>query len=230
MTQTDAGKLADELNKHTAMKFMGDCKCGKCQLVPHELIVRVVAALRAPPTGNAMREGAPPPEYGDLVAMLRHLASGGAGPVNEICTKAGDAIVAYRKTTGAALDKELAQRIEQREDVQPVAKINANQNRIMYVCSDCADNAPEGCGHFDRNELRVMADGRWLCEGCFDETSPAERGMIPDDADGEDVRGWFELSAPQEYAIQAVSPPLPDSAGAGGEAVQGGGLSSQEQT
>src|ERR1700677_2713311 len=36
--------------------------------------------------------------------------------------------------------------------------------RIMYVCSECADNNPEGCGHYDRNDLRAMPDGRWLCE------------------------------------------------------------------
>jgi hypothetical protein len=42
-------------------------------------------------------------------------------------------------------------------------------NRIMYVCSDCADDAPDACGHFDPAELRVMPDGRWLCDGCYDD-------------------------------------------------------------
>lgn len=34
------------------------------------------------------------------------------------------------------------------------------EQRIMYVCSECADNFPEACGHFDRNDLRVMPDGK----------------------------------------------------------------------
>jgi len=38
----------------------------------------------------------------------------------------------------------------------------SEQTRIMYVCSECVDDAPESCGHFDRKDLRVMPDGRWL--------------------------------------------------------------------
>lgn len=41
--------------------------------------------------------------------------------------------------------------------------------RIMYVCTFCADNNPEMCGRFNRRELRVMPDGRWLCENCLEE-------------------------------------------------------------
>lgn len=76
----------------------------------------------------------------------------------------------------------------------------SDQQRIMYVCSECADANPEGCGHFDRNDLRVLPGGQWLCEGCFEEASPRDRGMIPDDAEGEDTRGWFDLPAPPEYS------------------------------
>ena len=39
--------------------------------------------------------------------------------------------------------------------------------RIMYVY--CSDANPECCGHYDRSELRVMPDGRWLCEECLEE-------------------------------------------------------------
>jgi hypothetical protein len=41
--------------------------------------------------------------------------------------------------------------------------------KIMYCCEDCADNMPEQCGHFDRTEVRVAPDGRWLCEDCYDD-------------------------------------------------------------
>lgn len=37
--------LIDELRERTAMKFMGDCKCGNCQLVPKEMLVRALGEL-----------------------------------------------------------------------------------------------------------------------------------------------------------------------------------------
>lgn len=56
---------------------------------------------------------------------------------------------------------------------------------IMYVCTDCAEGNPEGCGHYDLNDLRVMPDGRWLCEICFDDA---------------DVAGdWGDFPFPPEY-------------------------------
>jgi len=45
-------------------------------------------------------------------------------------------------------------------------------SRIMYVCTDCAEAVPENCGHFDRKNLAVMPDGRWLCEFCYDALPP----------------------------------------------------------
>ena len=39
--------LAEELREYTAMKYAGDCKCGKCQLVPRELVERIYHALNA---------------------------------------------------------------------------------------------------------------------------------------------------------------------------------------
>lgn len=67
--------------------------------------------------------------------------------------------------------------------------------RIMYVCGECEDNAPECCGHFDRNELRVMPDGKWLCEICFDDTSQFDRG------NSSEVKfvGWADMTPPPEY-------------------------------
>lgn len=69
-------------------------------------------------------------------------------------------------------------------------------NRIMYVCSECADNSPEGCGHYDRNTLRVVGD-LWLCESCFDELTPADRG---DDPDADGFKGWADFPPPRAYA------------------------------
>jgi hypothetical protein len=71
------------------------------------------------------------------------------------------------------------------------------EQRIMYVCTECADHNPEGCGHFDRGDLRVLPDGRWLCEGCFDDTTAADRGE-----DTEEYRGWSDFPAPRQYVAQ----------------------------
>jgi ribosomal protein L32 len=49
----DAKALAEELREYTAMKYAGDCKCGKCHLVPREFIDRLYAALRSDAAGGA---------------------------------------------------------------------------------------------------------------------------------------------------------------------------------
>ncbi len=48
--------------------------------------------------------------------------------------------------------------------------------KIMYVCEECHDNAPEYCGH-DRDEIYVAQDGRYLCDNCAetDENIPDYR-------------------------------------------------------
>lgn len=40
--------LADELCEYRKMRYMGDCKCGDCQLVPLTLIDRIISALVSP--------------------------------------------------------------------------------------------------------------------------------------------------------------------------------------
>ena len=67
--------------------------------------------------------------------------------------------------------------------------------RIMYCCTVCADANPEMCGYFDRTNLRVMPDGDWLCDSCFDETTQADRGADPDG----DGLCWSDFSPPPEY-------------------------------
>ena len=67
---------------------------------------------------------------------------------------------------------------------------------IMYVCDECQEHAPEGCGHNDRTELRVMPDGEWLCESCYDENFLA----VFDENDEEIHRArWADLPVPPEY-------------------------------
>lgn len=47
MGEQELTSLAEELREYTAMKYAGDCKCGKCQLVPRALVDRLYSALRA---------------------------------------------------------------------------------------------------------------------------------------------------------------------------------------
>ncbi|MEY9806936.1 hypothetical protein [Bradyrhizobium elkanii] len=73
------------------------------------------------------------------------------------------------------------------------------KQRIMYVCSECAEGCPEACGHYDRTELRVMPDGAWLCESCFDNN------------DDNEFLSWGHLPAPEEYGrIPASAQDAPD--------------------
>lgn len=44
---TDALSLADELADYRKFRYMGDCKCGDCQLIPMPLLNRVIDHLRA---------------------------------------------------------------------------------------------------------------------------------------------------------------------------------------
>lgn len=42
---SDPTALVAELRERTAFRFAGDCKCGKCQLVPRELVERAAALI-----------------------------------------------------------------------------------------------------------------------------------------------------------------------------------------
>lgn len=61
--QGSPAALAEELREYTAMKYAGDCKCGKCQLVPRALIERIYHTLNAIPAPVA---GGPVPDPDNL--------------------------------------------------------------------------------------------------------------------------------------------------------------------
>jgi hypothetical protein len=75
-----------------------------------------------------------------------------------------------------------------------------SDQRIMYCCTDCADNNAEACGYFDRDNLRVMPDGRWLCAGCFDET-------IFDRDESDREKCWSDYPQPPEYSALPPADP-----------------------
>lgn len=61
---------------------------------------------------------------------------------------------------------------------------------IMYVCDCCYESVPESCGRFDRNELRVLPDGNWVCSECHDSWSDWSEDERPD---------WDTLPVPSEH-------------------------------
>lgn len=70
--------------------------------------------------------------------------------------------------------------------------------RIMYVCVGCHDALPESCGYWDRHDLAVMPDGRWLCQSCAEEF------------EGEERVTWADLPSPPIYVPQTeATPPSP---------------------
>lgn len=50
---TDAASVHEQLRERTALRYMADCKCGKCQLVPRELIDRTLKVIEALATARA---------------------------------------------------------------------------------------------------------------------------------------------------------------------------------
>jgi hypothetical protein len=74
---------------------------------------------------------------------------------------------------------------------------------IMYTCAVCYDHCSEACCRVDRNELRVLPNGQWVCEGCFDET-PNEIFGLPADYDGDRPR-WSDFKAPPEHVPAATN-------------------------
>ncbi len=47
---------------------------------------------------------------------------------------------------------------------------------ILYVCEACQDGNPEVCGYPTPQDIFIAPDGRWLCDGCWDDQKPHEDG------------------------------------------------------
>lgn len=66
--------------------------------------------------------------------------------------------------------------------------------QVMYVCDCCAENNPEGCGHYDREDL-ILIDEISLCKECFDDIDMAS-GYL----DGVQLLGWGDYSHPAKVS------------------------------
>lgn len=74
--------------------------------------------------------------------------------------------------------------------------------KMMYVCENCADNCPEGCGHYERGDIRKTPGGQWLCESCYDDADPQGIGLKMDD-EGEwpERPFWSDLEQAPKYVF-----------------------------
>ncbi len=72
---------------------------------------------------------------------------------------------------------------------------------IMYVCENCRENNPEGCGRYDREEIRFAPNGQWLCDSCYEDMDAYDLGLRPDDdGDMPERPDWNSLDfAPQAF-------------------------------
>ena len=79
----------------------------------------------------------------------------------------------------------------------------SSRNRILYVCSVCDESGnSEWCGRFKTSELRVLPDGKWVCDCCYDEQNATDLGI-------EEKPDWDSLPQPPEYgpiSAEVVNP------------------------
>lgn len=75
--------------------------------------------------------------------------------------------------------------------------------KLMYVCACCADNNPEGCGHYNRNDLREWPEEGgstiWLCKDCYDSHTSEDLG-------GGAKPVWSSLPIPPAATLLSPAP------------------------
>ena len=75
--------------------------------------------------------------------------------------------------------------------------------KILYVCECCHESAPEGCGRPEPDEVAVMPNGAWLCEGCFEEEFLGDYGVK--ELEDDELRPSFsDFPHPAEYVPRAA--------------------------
>ena len=79
--------------------------------------------------------------------------------------------------------------------------------KILYVCTACERAYPEG-SCFERDQVRVMPNGAWVCEGCYEEDAvsflPKPFVDFPDEPPP-----WASFPEPPEYvAIDRALTPI----------------------
>lgn len=75
---------------------------------------------------------------------------------------------------------------------------------ICYGCDCCAEEA-EGWATVDRSYVRVMPDGSWLCNICYDDGPLDGYGVAPLTTDFKEWPEWESFPPPPEYgSVESV--------------------------
>ena len=187
--------------------FIGDGiwsqRYSDAEVVPKKWIRNIRPLYLAPPRDHlpaASAVGMPPMTAGPATMTTEEMLNKPMDGIEQVRLALAMSDAGYKWEVGIEYVIELLEaydRLSAQADVRTSLRSPATtEHRIMYICSECADGYPEGCGHYDRNDLRLMPDGRWLCEVCFDDTSHDERTTDPE---ADEFKNWSDMPAPPEY-------------------------------
>lgn len=75
---------------------------------------------------------------------------------------------------------------------------------IYYSCCNCRDHGEGTC--YPRDMVRLIPNGEWICESCFEEDPPWTHVPKPEgwDEDNDDVPRWHDLPPVPKYVPEAA--------------------------
>jgi hypothetical protein len=78
-----------------------------------------------------------------------------------------------------------------------------HDHRVYFGCECCEEHAPEN-GVNCREDIGVMPDGTWLCDGCYSDCDKSAYGMIASDVDDFEFPRFEDLPRPAVYALPST--------------------------
>jgi hypothetical protein len=78
----------------------------------------------------------------------------------------------------------------------------SHDSRVFFVCQCCEEHAPEN-GVNCREDIGVMPDGTWLCDGCYSDCDKSAYGLIASDVDDFEFPRFEDLPRPVSYSVAA---------------------------
>jgi len=88
------------------------------------------------------------------------------------------------------------------------AEQQKQDHRVYFGCECCEEHAPEN-GVNCREDIGVMPDGAWLCDGCYSDCDKSAYGMIASDVDDFEFPRFEDLPRPTPYLAEPAAPSLP---------------------
>ena len=78
-----------------------------------------------------------------------------------------------------------------------------HDHRVYFGCECCEEHAPEN-GVNCREDIGVMPDGTWLCDGCYSDCDKSAYGMVASDVDDFEFPRFEDLPRPAPYGASPV--------------------------